>query len=67
MIYLWIEPQRTTIQIHSNAILDTKWRMDDQCLVRLLTILKRYSLTLPYPYLLLRRPLRAIQLRESRV
>ncbi|KAF8520119.1 WD40-repeat-containing domain protein [Gautieria morchelliformis] len=26
------EPQRTVIQVHSNAVLDAKWRMDDQYL-----------------------------------
>ena len=30
-----IEPQRTTIQVHGNAILDAKWRMDGRCLVSL--------------------------------
>ena len=65
MIYSRIEPQRTTIQVHSNAILDTKWRMDDQCLVRILPNLRQYRLTLSY--LLLRRPLQATQLRESHV
>jgi denticleless len=48
IINFQIEPQRTVLQVHSNAILDAKWRMDDQYLVRSLSVLNRLCLTLPY-------------------